>query len=379
MAPMSRTLSATVEQLIAVASGFWLLAANRLFFDAALQGRPMAEAGTWGFAFALAIGVFGLHFLLLSVLANRWTVKPLLALLIVLTALTAYYMQSFGIYLDPTMIRNVLRTDLAEARELWSWSLLPHLALYAGLPLWLLSRVRVVPRPWPRALAVRAAAIAGAAVAVVLAVMAVFQPLASLMRNHKEMRYLVTPANVLWSTTAALARNARSAAAPREPLGLDAVPLRYSVAVNSVSDLMVNKLDILSGLEELRIATSYRVNGTEARSPLPLAELERAEPMYEVLPGWEEDISGVRDMADLPPNAVDFIDAILAMPGVRLAPLGPEWSKLRQLCIDKQMGGNDLPDAWLAAAVEQLGEHLVSFDRDFKKLLGRARFTLLQA
>jgi uncharacterized protein len=78
-------------------------------------------------------------------------------------------------------------------------------------------------------------------------------------------------------------------------------------------------------------------------------------------------------------DAVDFIDAILAMPGVRLAPLGPEWSKLRQLYIDKQLGGNDLPDAWLAAAVEQLGEHLVSFDRDFKKLLGRARFTLLQA
>jgi toxin-antitoxin system PIN domain toxin len=78
-------------------------------------------------------------------------------------------------------------------------------------------------------------------------------------------------------------------------------------------------------------------------------------------------------------NAVDFIDAILAIPGVRLAPLGPEWSRLRQLCIDKQLSGNDLPDAWLAAAVDQLGEHLVSFDRDFKKLLGRARFTLLQA
>ena len=46
-----------------------------------------------------------------------------------------------------------------------------------------------------------------------------------------------------------------------------AVPLRYSVAVNSVSDLMVNKLDILSGLEELRIVTSYRVAGAEARWP----------------------------------------------------------------------------------------------------------------
>lgn len=76
-------------------------------------------------------------------------------------------------------------------------------------------------------------------------------------------------------------------------------------------------------------------------------------------------------------DAVDYIDAILAMPGVRLASLGTEWPKLRRLCLDMQLGGNDLPDAWLAAAVDHLGEHLVSFDRDFRKLLGRARFTLL--
>jgi predicted nucleic acid-binding protein len=77
-------------------------------------------------------------------------------------------------------------------------------------------------------------------------------------------------------------------------------------------------------------------------------------------------------------DAVGFVDAILAMPSVRLAALGPEWPKLRQLCLDKRLGSNDLPDAWLAAAVEHLGEHLVSFDRDFKKLMGRARFTLLE-
>jgi uncharacterized protein len=78
-------------------------------------------------------------------------------------------------------------------------------------------------------------------------------------------------------------------------------------------------------------------------------------------------------------DAVAFVDALLASPGVRLAPLGPEWSKLRQLCLDKQLGGNELPDAWLAAAVAHLGEHLVSFDRDFRKLLARGHFTLLEA
>ncbi len=110
---------------------------------------------------------------------------------------------------------------------------------------------------------------------------------------------------------------------------LDAVPLRYSVAVNSVSNLMVNKLDILSGMGELRIATSYRVRGEEARWPLPLKDLEQAEPIYEVLPGWEEDISGARSMDDLPPNAVRFVDAIeeFARAPVAIVSVGPERSQ----------------------------------------------------
>jgi uncharacterized protein len=76
-------------------------------------------------------------------------------------------------------------------------------------------------------------------------------------------------------------------------------------------------------------------------------------------------------------DAVAFVQALLAVEGVRLATLGPEWPRLRQLCVDKQLAGNDLPDAWLAAATIHLGEHLVSFDRDFKKLMDRAHFTLL--
>lgn len=76
-------------------------------------------------------------------------------------------------------------------------------------------------------------------------------------------------------------------------------------------------------------------------------------------------------------DAVAFVDALLASPGVRLAPLGPEWPTLRDLCVDKELRGNDVPDAWLSAAVTYHGEHLVSFDRDFRKLLARSQFTLL--
>jgi toxin-antitoxin system PIN domain toxin len=76
-------------------------------------------------------------------------------------------------------------------------------------------------------------------------------------------------------------------------------------------------------------------------------------------------------------EAIDFVDTLLTIPGVQLAELGPEWKRLRKLCLDKKLSGNEVPDAWLAAAVAQRGEHLVSFDRDFRKLLPRGQFTQL--
>lgn len=76
-------------------------------------------------------------------------------------------------------------------------------------------------------------------------------------------------------------------------------------------------------------------------------------------------------------EVVGFIDALLTMPGVEMPPLGVEWPLLRQLCLAKKLSANDVPDAWLAAAVIQLGEHLVTFDTDFKKLLSRTQVTVL--
>ena len=78
-------------------------------------------------------------------------------------------------------------------------------------------------------------------------------------------------------------------------------------------------------------------------------------------------------------DAITFLDSLLAVPGVDIPLLGSEWPLLRQLCMDKKLAANDIPDAWLAAAVIQLGEHLVTFDAGFKKLLGRTQVTVLVA
>jgi len=76
-------------------------------------------------------------------------------------------------------------------------------------------------------------------------------------------------------------------------------------------------------------------------------------------------------------TAVGFLDALLAVPGVEMPPLGTEWPKFRQLCIEKRLSANDIPDVWLAAAVVQFSEHLITFDTDFKKLLRRTQVTVL--
>lgn len=221
---LSSRPEASVEQLVMVASLFWALAANGAFFAAALRGQPLGDGATWRFALALALAVLALHALLLGLVCNRWTVKPLLGLLALATAAATFYMGAFGIYLDPTMLRNLLRTNPAEAGELITPALALHMLLYAGLPMALLWRVRVVHRPWRRAALVRLALLLGSLAVLLGAVLAQFQPLASLMRNHRELRYLITPANYLWSTGAVLAADARGAARPRQAIGLDAQP-----------------------------------------------------------------------------------------------------------------------------------------------------------
>src|SRR5918994_918396 len=108
---------------------------------------------------------------------------------------------------------------------------------------------------------------------------------------------------------------------------LDFVPIRHAVQVNSVSSIVLNKLDILSGLPELAACVAYRIDGRRVDEwPLNAADLERAEPIYETFAGWAADISGARSMADLPTQARRYVQAIEERAGVPIShvSVGPE-------------------------------------------------------
>ena len=203
----------------------WLvLTGNGAFWRAFVQGRDLSSASTLGLLLATGVVLLALHFVFIAPLANRWTLRPLLTVVIVAAAFAGYFIDQFGVYLDSSMLRNALRTDVLEARELFAWAMLPHLLLHAALPLgllWTLPRRALAPLR-PRRLLRRIATWLLIGAGGLGALWSVFQDASSTMRNHKEMRFLITPANLFWSLAVVLRDDSRAAARPRQVIGADA-------------------------------------------------------------------------------------------------------------------------------------------------------------
>lgn len=112
---------------------------------------------------------------------------------------------------------------------------------------------------------------------------------------------------------------------------LDAVVLRYAAQISGFTELVLTKLDILSGLETLKIAIAYEVGGKRYDfPPSTMAEFERSEPVYETFPGWNEDISTARSADDLPEATRAYIRRVSELCDVRVsaASVGPEREQL---------------------------------------------------
>jgi adenylosuccinate synthase len=97
----------------------------------------------------------------------------------------------------------------------------------------------------------------------------------------------------------------------------DAVALRRSCFINSISGMCITKLDVLDGLKTVRLCVAYRIDGKEyVNTPMSADTLERVEPVYEDMPGWEESTVGAQSMSDLPANAVAYLKRLEEVTGV---------------------------------------------------------------
>ncbi len=215
-------LVVSAEFLAIIASLYFTLTANHLFLNSALQGRGWSDHKTWLLAIALFLAITGIHAALFLALFSRRTAKPLLFTLLIITAAASYYMNRYTVFFNGEMVRNILRTDFKEASELLSLDMVLHILLYAGVPIALLSRVHIAKRRWTRTLWVRPLCVITAIAVTVAAILPVFQDFSAMMRNQKEMRFLIMPGAYLTSFTRVLASDGKQATTERIPIGEDA-------------------------------------------------------------------------------------------------------------------------------------------------------------
>jgi adenylosuccinate synthase len=110
---------------------------------------------------------------------------------------------------------------------------------------------------------------------------------------------------------------------PRRCGWYDAPIARYSARINGITDFVMTKLDVLTGLSEIPVCVAYEVDGVRFdEMPVNQSDFHHATPIYENFPGWTEDISGARRFEDLPVNAQKYVHAIESMSGARISAIG---------------------------------------------------------
>jgi lipid A ethanolaminephosphotransferase len=215
--PALRRPTVAAEWLILAVSVFIAATANGAFWKGLLADRDPAAAGTWAIVAASAAMLVSMHFVVPALLGPRALLRPLLAVLLLAAASAGYYAKRYGVVIDPSMIRNVLATDTREAGELLTLGFALHMTLFGVLPAAAVLWARIRPRPWRRAIALRTATVAAAALLGVGALLAVFQDFGSTMRNQKTLRYTMAPANVVWSLSSVATAGLGHTVATHEP------------------------------------------------------------------------------------------------------------------------------------------------------------------
>lgn len=217
----------------------WLASAGNLALWHSLKTLHLLD-GVRGWLFGASFGLMlsAATALLLGLLAWRWTLKPTITVLLMVSASSVYFMLTYGVVVDVTMVRNVFQTDRLEAAGLmnpWLFSTLGVVGVAPAVWLW---RTPVAYGRWPRRLGSNALLVLVAAGVLAAAVFASFQTLSSAMRNHKELRYQINPFNTLVALGGMANLSAKRDPNVLLPLGED-VQLGASYAAQSKPPLLV--------------------------------------------------------------------------------------------------------------------------------------------
>jgi lipid A ethanolaminephosphotransferase len=194
---------------------FWLTTAGNLPLWQKLLDLDQSLTQRWTLVGILALMVLGGTSALLSLIRWPYLFRPLVSILVVVTACNSYFMWQYKAVIDSTMLANVVQTDVHEVRDLLSWRLAESVLLIAGPALWWIWRRPMGRRSmWTHTWRNLLGAVLGLAL-VVGSAMAGYQGMSSLMRNDKAVRYMINPLNSVYASGVLLAQQV-----PRQVLAL---------------------------------------------------------------------------------------------------------------------------------------------------------------
>ena len=208
---------------LAVAGSLWLASMGNIALWMQVHQLPEVS-GLRGFAFAMGFGaiITATLTLILSLLNWRWLLKPVLTVFFFSAASGAYFMMSYGIVIDSSMITNVIQTDTKEALDLMNWRMLISFFLLGLLPSWLLWKTPVKSLPWAQQTLSNILTGTASIIVIVAVLLAIFQDYASIMRNHTQLRYLVNPLNSFYAIGMVAAKPFQRNNQTLLPMGRDA-------------------------------------------------------------------------------------------------------------------------------------------------------------
>lgn len=206
--------------------------------------------------------------LVLQMVAMPRVLKPVLALLLVTAAAISYFAASYGAMIDKTMIANVIETDAREVGDLLSFRLVAQIVLFGLVPALLLARVPLVRRSWKQEALIRSGVVLGSFAVVGLIAALFFQDYASLLRNHREVRFMINPSAAIYAAT-------RYATAMPSAMAASYTPIAERVARGPALDAPAErKTLVVVVVGETARADHFALNGYERQTNPNLSKLD---------------------------------------------------------------------------------------------------------
>ncbi len=215
--------------LTLLSSVFMISFANAAFWDLVLGiFRPDNLHNT---AFVISVFVLLVFFvnILLTLVCHKYLAKPVIIFLLITASLIAYFMDSYGVVIDRTMLRNVIETNSREAFDLVSPRMFVYLLLLGVIPSAFVYRTEILYRPVVREVLGKLVVIAVGIAVIGGATYLFFKDYASLARNNKQVTHLINPVNFIQSSIQIIKREIRAGDRTIRPVGTDAVLDRQSV------------------------------------------------------------------------------------------------------------------------------------------------------